>query len=273
VELERIRDLLDRRRAWAESIGARYLFVVTPDKSTVYPELLPASINRLEGISETDQIVNHLNAHTKIDIVDLRRTLIDAKKHGPLYISRDTHWNDHGAYFGYRAVAERLESYFPQIKAIPLHDMKRIEIQFPGDLTKMLDLEEQLKEKRIVLRPLNPVSEFVPFPLKCPPVPTWHAPPLATRGSDSSLPKALVYHDSFMYVMAPFLAEHFAQAIYIRDQHVNLETLKDYHPDIVIDECLERMLRYFIDVDDDLRPHQPADVIATRDQTTGHTRK
>ena len=75
---------------------------------------------------------------------------------------------------------------------------------------------------------------------------------MATRIEGSKLPRALVYHDSFMYQMMPFLSEHFETAIYIRDPHVTLDTVKDYHPDIVIHECVERLLRKLIGLTDDL---------------------
>jgi hypothetical protein len=137
----------------------------------------------------------------------------------------------------------------------------------------MLNLGGQLNDHRVVLRPQNPISQTIPLPFNCPPVRTWQSPPFATRSSDTKLPKALVYHDSFMTMMQPYLSEHFATAIYIRDLFVNLETVKDYHPDIIVHECLERLLRHFIYVEDDLRRPQPTRAIAVLNQPAGEARK
>ena len=253
-QLARIAEIIERRRAWAAGMGARFLFVITPDKSTVYPELLPASLNRLQAPSPTDQIIDYIQKNTHVDIVDLRGRLIEAKKHGAVYLARDTHWNDYGAFVGYQAVAEKLRADFPMIEPLSLEQLSSTTATVSGDLTKMLNLSAFLEEKRVLLRPVHPRSRSIPVPLDCRPVATWQAPPKATQIEGSKLPRALVYHDSMVYVMMPYLSENFETAVYIRDLGVNLDSVKEYHPDVVIHECLERMLEYYIGVVDDLRP-------------------
>jgi hypothetical protein len=272
-QLRRIAEIVDRRRAWAASMGAKFLFVITPDKSTIYPELLPASLNRVSGPSPTDQIIDYLHANTSVELVDLREKLIKAKQDGPLYLARDTHWNDLGAFVGYQAVAKQLHELFPKIEPLSLDQMARSTISYSGDLTKMLNLGELLEEERVLLRPMRPRSHPIPFPLDCHPVASWQAPPLASRIEGSRLPKALVYHDSMVYVMMPYLSEHFETAIYIRDLNVNLESVKNYHPDIVIHECIERMLEYFVNIVDDLRPEHAESIIAANNQPAGPVRR
>ena len=76
AELESIGELLERRRRWAERMGAKFLFVIAPDKSTIYSDLVPERFNRLEGPSATDQIVAYLCATTQLEVLDLRGKLI-----------------------------------------------------------------------------------------------------------------------------------------------------------------------------------------------------
>jgi alginate O-acetyltransferase complex protein AlgJ len=270
-QLRRIADIVDRRRAWAASMGAKFLFVITPDKSTIYPELLPASLNRLSGPSPTDQIIDYLHHNTPVNLVDLRGELIEAKRHGPLYLARDTHWNAHGAFVGYQAVARKLRDLFPRIEPLSPNELTQSTIPYSGDLTKMLNLGELLEEEIALLTPMRPRSHPIPFPLDCRPVATWQAPPMATKIAGSKLPRALVYHDSMVYYMMPYLSEHFETAVYIRDLNVNLESVKNYHPDIVIHECLERMLQYYVDVVDDLRPERAERTIAAKGQRAGRS--
>jgi hypothetical protein len=137
----------------------------------------------------------------------------------------------------------------------------------------MLNLSAFLEENRVLLRPAHARSHPIPFPLNCRPVASWQAPPQSTRIEGSNLPKALVYHDSMVYVMMPYLSEHFETTVYIRDLCVNLESVKDYHPDVVIHECLERMLEYYVGVVDDLRPEYAERLIAASDQAAGPARK
>jgi hypothetical protein len=137
----------------------------------------------------------------------------------------------------------------------------------------MLNLSAFLGEKRVLLRPVHPRSRPIPVPLNCRPVATWQAPPQSTRIEGSRLPRALVYHDSMVYVMMPYLSEHFETVVYIRDLGVNLESVKDYHPDVIIHECLERMLEYYIGVVDDLRPDYADRLLAARELPAVPVRK
>ena len=47
--------------------GIEYLFLVTPNKSTLYPELLPESMQLLKGSSRLEQIDSVLQYHPNID--------------------------------------------------------------------------------------------------------------------------------------------------------------------------------------------------------------
>jgi hypothetical protein len=270
AELESLGDLLERRRTWAASLGARFLFVIAPDKSTVYADQLPDRFNCLDGPSSTDQIVDYLAKFTRVDVVDLRGKLIEARRKGPVYHLRDTHWNDYGAFAGYRALAERLHDLIPREELLELDGMEKTGLACPDDLTRMLNLKEQLAATRVVLKPMHARSHPIPFPLDSSPVPTWLGPPLARRREGSKLPKALVYHDSFLYQMMPFLSEHFETAIYIRDPHVTLKTIQDYHPDIVIHECVERLVRSLVGLHDDLRPEEEGGPIGSRAGSRAH---
>ena len=121
-----------------------------------------------------------------------------------------------------RPIAKRLHAMFPVIEPLRLERMKVVDVQFSGDLAKMLNLGEQMGEHRVLLIPVPQTSHTIPFPLDARPVPTWLAPPMAARIDGSKLPKALVYHDSFMYQMMPFMSEHFETVVYIRDPHVTV---------------------------------------------------
>ena len=247
--------------------------MIAPDKSTVYPDHLPSRIDRLDAPSATDQLVAYLRDESSVDVLDLRPKLIAARQQGPVYLKRDSHWNDQGDFAGYEAIALRLRALYPSIEPLRLSQTKPTDVPFTGDLAKMLNLGEQLVERRVLLTPVPQRSRTIPFPLDGRPVSTWLGPPEATRVNSSKLPRALVYHDSFMYQMMPFLSEHFETAIYIRDPHVTLHTVKDYRPDIVIHECVERLLRRLIGLTDDLTPARQPYLIAAGEESGSRARK
>lgn len=255
--LDRLRAILESRRKWAHDMGAEFLFVIAPDKSSSYPEQMPEWMNRLDGPTFTDLLVAHLKATSVVDVVDLRPAIRRAKESGrPLYYLHDTHWNHEGAFVGYGAITERLRRSRPAIPLLGPDDVVRSRDPEPyqGDLARMLHLEAELAEDSTRLLLKTPRARPIPFPLDATPVATWSKPPQAFRIDDPRLPKALVYHDSFMKSMTPYLAENFETSIFIPDYRVVASTVRGYKPDVVIFECIERSLYYIAYQTDDLLP-------------------
>ena len=255
--LDRLRDLLVSRRDWAHEMGAEFFFVIAPDKSTIYPELMPEWMNQLDEPSFTDCFVAHMRATSDVEIIDLRPALERAKASGkPLYYLRDTHWNYDGALAGSREITRRLQEFSPAIKTLGADDVYRSPASKPyhGDLSGMLHLESRLAERSTPIFLKAPRARPITFPCDATPVKSWTAPPQAFRVADARLPKALVYHDSFMELMVRYLAESFDTSIFIYDQRVVAGTVKGYKPDVVILECVERNLYYLAYQTDDLLP-------------------
>jgi hypothetical protein len=128
----------------------------------------------------------------------------------------------------------------------------------------MLQLSGYLLEPTSQILVKSPRSSIQPFPFDSTPVPSWAAPPVYCRSHNASLPKALVYNDSFMINLMPFLAESFDDSIFIRDRRIVTSTVKGYKPDVVIFECVERTLYYLAYETDDLLPGIEPEMIAER---------
>ena len=54
-----------------------------------------------------------------------------AKPVGDLYFKGDTHWNRHGAYFGYFEIAEKIKDLFPKTHVLTRDEFEISEIQIP----------------------------------------------------------------------------------------------------------------------------------------------
>ena len=70
--LERIHDMLAKRKKWAREMGSEFVFVIAPNKTSIYPEAMPDWVNRLDGPSFTDELVAYLQAKGDVDFIDLR---------------------------------------------------------------------------------------------------------------------------------------------------------------------------------------------------------
>jgi hypothetical protein len=69
---------------------------------------------------------------------------------------------------------------------------------------------------------------------------------LVTEIPGSSLPRAVIFRDSFTSRLFPFLSEHFSRAVYLWQNDFDAQVIADEHPDIVIQEIVGRHLYGFI---------------------------
>jgi len=241
---------MEQRRQWLAERGIRYLFVLTPNKNTVYPEMLPEALRPLRAESHLEQFVNYLRAHTKVEVVNVAPGLLNEKKQHAVFYTTDSHWNAHGAFAAYRQIVQPLQRDFSSI--VPLtREQFRVESYkwFPGDLVFMMGLSEYLTEDRIIYFNKDWYKARGAF-YDGPTDPHYFAPPQYSFTGNASLPRAVVFHDSFWWELLPFIAESFNEALYVWLKPQTETELRFFdkpliereHPDIVIDEYTERYI-------------------------------
>ncbi len=237
-ELERRADALARK-------GIAYLLVVVPDKTDVYPEFLPPEWRRRkERASRIERFCEALAARTRVPILDLNPVLRAAKEREELYYRNDPHWNSYGAYVGYGALLERvrplLAERLPALQVVPWEDFGIPKWRFAGGgLARMMGLERHLYETSYKPRGATPGSCAVPFEI--------YPPPEPSTGSDcAGKPgRVLVFHDSYMTALKPFLSETFGHVAYLwmRPSYPRFrQWVEREQPDLVIEERVSRFL-------------------------------
>ncbi len=118
-ELRTITHNFEEQQEWLNKQGISYLVVIVPDKETIYPEYLPDSIRRTNGKTRLDQLIDYLQKNSDFRVLDLRQPLLEAKngKYSTFYRT-DGHWNDYGAFIGYREIMLALKQHFPDISPL-----------------------------------------------------------------------------------------------------------------------------------------------------------
>lgn len=247
-ELEAWRALLCERRDWLAARGIRYLFVVPPDKHTVYPEYLPDWLsNGRRPPHRLDQFIAHMREHSDVPVLDLRPALLEGKREAQVYQKTDTHWTDIGAYIGYREILRNLASLGIVREPHPLTAFTATPTDVPaGDIARMLGQESLLMEKgRIFLSPASPLGDI---PSRKAPelLPKKWIPETEPRITENleREGKVLFFRDSFTVQLVPFFAQHFRTAIYIWQQNWDRDLIERERPDVVVDEMLERFVLY-----------------------------
>lgn len=239
--LEVWRHALQDTQDWLEARGITYLFVIAPDKHTVYGEMMPDTIHRLREEWRMDTLVRYLAANSTVHVLDLRPSLFEAKARERIFHRTDTHWNDRGAYVGYQQIMERLNARRPGLQPWPRSAFNaRVETTDGRDLAGMLGLAKVMTEEDLQMVPLQPrCARIVEETVKDS---KGSAARVVTECGTPGLPRAVVYRDSFATALVPFVAEHFSHALYLWERDVMPEVIEAERPDVVIHEWVGRRL-------------------------------
>jgi len=170
AELERWQVAVEGRRAWWRERGAEYLLVVVPNKSTVYPERLPAFLRAQARPGKLDQLTTHLRERASpVAVLDLRTALWAAKARQTVYWPTDSHWNAEGLTVASEAIMARLRER--GMAPVPANGRdssawtKIEQVQREGDCIQLLTMSGRW--------PLEPVSQLrLTFPPDLRAVPT-----------------------------------------------------------------------------------------------------
>lgn len=236
-ELEKFLKYLNYKQQWLKKQGIEYLFVIVPSKHYIYPEYLPDYIHRLPEQNVVTQLEEALKNNSKINYLNLRPALLDAKnKKQLLYFKSDTHWNYYGGNIGQFEIAKKLAELFPnKIEPILFNDEQFTEHdQYQGDLALYMGVGEYFTEE--IRHPRFP---------SCTKIPDGKSKQFSTSCKHSGL-SALIFRDSFFTKLQPYISQYFQTSTYIWKK-MNLKQADEYinkhKPDIVIEEWVDRYLQ------------------------------
>ncbi len=223
------------------------IILCAPNPATIYgSEGLPEDItsrvskknkSRLELFTES---ISEIDGITAIDISDV---MLENKDIGKLYYQTDTHWTELGAYFGYRAIMEKVAEKHPLAAPYSLNDFKiRYNEDIGGDLAGFLDIDNRIRENvpHLVLRGESKINEQYDKP------DTISRPEgvedIRFTVSNDELPTAYLIRDSYAMQLIPQIGEHFSE-LYIEEMwnyEIDYNVLRELKPDYVIYVIAER---------------------------------
>lgn len=240
THMQELKELLAQR-------GCETLFVLVPDKKSVYPENYPAGIHRVVQPSRMNALADALYEQG-VEVLNLQPVLEKAKPQGFVYSQRldDAHWNNLGAFVGYRAICERLQP----LGARPGTDWTIT----PYEATGLFNMAVPLTEVNYSIN-CNASSAVVDASSELDMISDLqYNGDAATyrrryRNTDESLPKLLFIGDSYMQSSYSFYPVSFSEVTYLHysDAPHFLRVVDEFAPDIVIFESAERMLDYWLD--------------------------
>ena len=244
AQLQRWQALLEKRRDWLAAHGIKYLFVIPPDKQTVYPEFLPAWLqNAAPTNRETklDQFLEYMKAHSTVEILDLRPVLIAAKKTAPTYLQNDTHWNQFGGFVGCQEVIRTLQKQFPDLPPLRLEDFLWTNTPAAGGDIARISGTTPAENNFFTFTP-GPALPVLHTNEDRAYKSNWGTKTVLTVDNPAPLRRKLVaFHDSYGAAFQEFLGHCFRHSAYEWDNHEFCPALiLSNAPDVVVNEILER---------------------------------
>ena len=242
-----------RRATGCAPAGSRTVSSSRPTSTSIYPEMMPTTIRRVGAVSRTDQRATRLGGVRRLQDTPAAsrstsgRALMQAKTSERIYHQTDTHWNDRGALVAYQIIIDALRRQVPAVPpAWTRDDFEPVTRDVEGmDLAGMMGLTRVLHEVDLALVPKRARRARVVEPAGA--GPTAEEGRLVTEIPGSSLPRAVIFRDSFASRLVPFLSEHFSRAVYLWQNDFDADVVvSQEHPDVVIQEIVGRHLYGFI---------------------------
>lgn len=205
--------LTNERNQFA-NYGIDFYILSIPNKSSVYPEYMPDTIERKDTTSKTDLLMKYLEENTDLNVVDAKPTLVKAKKKKPVYYKSDTHFNQIGAFVTVQALKDKIDGKTDSLKDVKFDKVMN---NYSGDLACLCDMQDTF-------------NDDIQYQLDAATVNT----------KIKSNKRILVIGDSFSEVMQSIMSQYFAEVKTVNIWSFEPSLLDEYKPDIVIWEHAER---------------------------------
>jgi hypothetical protein len=244
------------RHAYLKARGIRYVVLIPPDKSSVFPEYLRGYAARHPPPALAARLVERLTARG-VPCVNPLPTLMAEKKKAryPLYYTRDSHWTFDGARVGYELLAAELPDLHPR----PWQAFAVVEQSFETDLGRMVGAPESewLEMARYpVVRGLDVHQDDEPaFRGQLPPGTKYRVLACASAAG----PHMVFFHDSFGEQLIPFLTTDCRRVAAVATDTLELPVLDAEKPSVVVQEMVARKLYH-------LTPFNPPEVKGYRNR-------
>ncbi len=223
-EIDCIVKVLALQQEYVESYGGQYVFTITPNKNTIYPENMPSRYVKETTENNLSKLEKAL-ANSSVNYCNIKEAL--SSTDGILYHKKDTHWNNHGALVAYNTLLD--------FANVPHDDYYNVSFQssksWVGDLDNMLfpnttNTDYQIDydidfnytyTSRLRTDNLDDINIST-----------------ANENGSGSL---LMFRDSFGRALLPFMAEAFNTAEFSRTFPYDLSKTS---ADLVVEELVER---------------------------------
>lgn len=233
-DLEAMGHNVGRRAAWCRKKRIAYRHLIGPDKSSVYPNHLPSSFPR-GLVTLLDQCTSEWSREDRnIHFIDAAALLSKASFGEQVYFKTDSHWNYRGALNVFNEIARSLSSDGIDMPGFYDEDVLITQKRRVFELGALADEPEM--ESFEFIRPAVVRSKVV-FESD-----SARGKIQVFENEDESLPRCVLFRDSYSSFFMPFLAERCSRLTVLKARHCWYDLIEQEKPDIVLTQIAERFL-------------------------------
>lgn len=224
-----------RRSKQLTGKNTEYVYVIVPDKLTVYPEDAPDELRALLPILDEYKQTNiSVRQSAGMKVIDLTDEMKSHRALEKLYSQTDTMLTGFGSYVVYHSLTSYVSGRFQNVKVHELMDFSAgSELNVGGELVSRLGLDAAVISESVLT--LNREFELhARFEQSNDTLDKTMA--FISYTDDSTLPVAIVLRDAYGTEMLETLAEHFSKMIVLREGEytVSDELIAEIKPDYII---------------------------------------
>lgn len=232
-ELEQIKENINENTNELENRNIKVLYAIIPNKANLYKEKLPNNITIYEEENRFDKLEKYLQEKEIKNFIYLKDALLNAKEINDVYYKQDTHWNNFGAFIGFKEILNQIEEDYNNFE----YNMEISEEKLMDkDLAQMSGIKNVLKDKEITI-------EFAPNITYWETVFETENKIVITQSEDAPIHKTVfVVGDSFRTAMIPYFSKVYSKVVYMHRCDYGSYMLDHYQPDIIVFQLLERYI-------------------------------
>ena len=232
-ELEQIKENINKNTTELENRNIKVLYAIIPNKANLYKEKLPNNITIYKEENRFDKLEKYLEEKEIKNFIYLKDALLNAKEINDVYYKQDTHWNNFGAFIGFKEILNQIEEGYNTFE----YNMEISEEKLMDkDLAQMSGIKNVLKDKEITI-------EFAPNITYWETVFETENKIVITQSDNAPIHKTLfVVGDSFRTAIIPYFSKVYSKVVYMHRCDYGSYMLDHYQPDIIVFQLLERYI-------------------------------
>lgn len=213
-------------------IDARLYYMAGPNKESVYHQYLPDYYKSFDDMSRMEYFAETLEKNGYPFIYPLEELKL-ASEQEEVYYRQDIHWNDYGAYIGFKKAIEIMNpdkdlSFLDEITVFT-----EPETEIDTDLIRLSSVRGIFRDHQVR------VSYFDTYRVELNPM--FDDTVLETRCEDAPIDETIMLvGDSFRTAMIPYFERTYKHCFFMHRWDYESQYLEWFYPDVILLESVER---------------------------------